>query len=185
MKFGNIMASKNNYTIALPEKTEARIADGEIFVKGPKGELHIAVHPDVAVANENGAITIAKAHEETPKAMLGLTRALITNLVKGVNEEFVKKLELEGVGYRVALNGTKLVMQLGFSHPVEFEAPKGIIFVVEKNTITISGIDKALVGQTAANIRKLKKPEPYKGKGIRYQGEVVRRKEGKRAGTAA
>jgi len=185
VKCGNTMASKNNYTIALPEKTEARIVAGDIFVKGPKGELHIAVHPDVAITNENGAITIAKAHEETQKAMLGLTRALITNMVKGVNEEFVKKLELEGVGYRVALTGTKLVMQLGFSHPVEFEAPQGITFVVEKNIITISGIDKALVGQTAANIRKLKKPEPYKGKGIRYQGEVVRRKEGKRAGTAA
>lgn len=185
VKCGNTMASKNNYTIQLPEKTEARIAGGEIFVKGPKGELHIAVHPSVAVVIENGAVSIMKAHEETPKAMLGLVRALITNLVKGVNEEFVKKLEIEGVGYRVALNGTKLVMQLGFSHPVEFEAPQGITFVVEKNVITISGIDKALVGQTAANIRKLKKPEPYKGKGIRYQGEVVRRKEGKRAGTAA
>lgn len=185
MKCGNTMASKNNYTIQLPEKTEARVADGKIFAKGPKGELEIAANPDVSVTVENGMISIAKAHEETSKAMLGLMRALITNMVKGVNAEFSKKLELEGVGFRVALNGNKLVMQLGFSHPVEFEAPNGITLTVEKNVITVSGIDKALVGQTAANIRKLKKPEPYKGKGIRYEGEVVRRKEGKRAGTAA
>lgn len=185
VKSGNVMASKNSYTIQLPEKTEARFADGTVFVKGPKGELHIAVHPSVAVACENGMVLLSRAHEESPKAMLGLVRALITNMVKGVNGEFSKKLELEGVGYRVSLAGNKLVMQLGFSHPVEFEAPKGITFAVEKNTITVSGIDKALVGQTAANIRKLKKPEPYKGKGIRYEGEVIRRKEGKRAGTAA
>ena len=103
----------------------------------------------------------------------------------GVNSGFAKKLELEGVGYRVALSGNKLVMQLGFSHPVEVEAPKGITFTVEKNAITVSGIDRYLVGQTAANIRKLKKPEPYKGKGIRYEGEIIRRKEGKKAAKSA
>ncbi|MBI3685265.1 50S ribosomal protein L6 [Candidatus Azambacteria bacterium] len=154
------MASTAKNSVVLPEKVEALI-----------------------VKTENGSLIVSKADEETHKALLGLTKALCANMVLGVINGFSKRLEIEGVGYRVALLGTKLVMQLGFSHPVEFEAPKGITFAVEKNAIVVSGIDKALVGQTAANIRKLKKAEPYKGKGIRYTGEVVRRKEGKRAGT--
>ncbi|MBI5913670.1 50S ribosomal protein L6 [Candidatus Azambacteria bacterium] len=178
------MASLTKNSIKIPEKIEVRIEGNMVSVKGPKGELALHAHPAVAVTQENGLVIVRKAHENASKAFVGLTRALIANMAKGVHEGFTKKLELEGVGYRVALSGNKLVMQLGFSHPVEFEAPAGIAFHVEKNAISISGIDKGLVGQIAANIRKLKKPEPYKGKGIRYTGEIIRRKEGKRAGTA-
>lgn len=178
------MASLLKNSVKIPEKIEVRIEGNKVSVKGPKGELALQAHPAVAVTQENDLVIVQKAHENAGKAFVGLTRALIANMVGGVREGFTKKLELEGVGYRVALSGNKLVMQLGFSHPVEVDAPEGITFQVEKNTISISGIDKELVGQTAANIRKLKKPEPYKGKGIRYAGEVIRRKEGKRAGTA-
>jgi len=167
--------------ITIPEKTEIQIKGGEVFVKGPKGEMTMRVHPGISVSISDSQVMISKANESGNEALRGLTKALIANMVHGVNHGFDKKLELEGVGYKVALSGNKLVMQLGFSHPVEFEAPKGVTFGVEKNVISVSGIDKYLVGQTAANIRKLKKPEPYKGKGIRYQGEVVRRKEGKKA----
>ena len=178
------MASLLKNSIKIPEKSEVRIEGNKILVKGPKGELVLQAHPGVVVTQENGLVFVQKAHENTGKAFVGLTRSLIANMVKGVQDGFAKKLEIEGVGYRVALAGNKLVMQLGFSHPIEFEAPTGITFHVEKNAISISGIDKGLVGQTAANVRKLKKPEPYKGKGIRYAGEIIRRKEGKRAGTA-
>lgn len=178
------MASLLKNSVKIPEKIEVLIEGNKVSVKGPKGELALQAHPAVAVTQENGLVIVQKAHENAGKAFVGLTRALIANMVGGVHAGFTKKLELEGVGYRVALAGNKLVMQLGFSHPIEFEAPSGITFQVEKNAISISGIDKGLVGQTAANIRKLKKPEPYKGKGIRYAGEVIRRKEGKRAGTA-
>ncbi|MEK7520363.1 MAG: 50S ribosomal protein L6 [Patescibacteria group bacterium] len=169
--------------VVLPEKTELTFLDGSVVVKGPKGTLSIRKHRDVEVALEDRTVRIRPAHDKTEKALLGLTKALVANMVEGVNRGFSKTMELEGIGYKVALAGNKLVMALGFSHPVEFPAPDGIVFQVEKNVITISGVDKALVGQTAANLRKLKKPEPYKGKGIRYQGEVVRRKEGKKAGS--
>ena len=169
--------------IIIPEKTEIKVDGQDVVVKGPKGELRLRVRSDVAVIIEDGKVAIGRADEKTSDAMRGLTRALIANMFSGVTEGFVKNLEIEGVGYRVALAGDKLAFQLGFSHPVEFQAPPGITFSVVKNAISVSGIDKALVGQTAANIRKLKKPEPYKGKGIRYQGEVIRRKEGKKAGT--
>lgn len=171
--------------IIIPEKTEVAVSGGEISVKGLNGELKMRVNPSVLVMVENGKVLIKKINEEDSNAIKGLTKALITNMVKGVNSGFSKKLELEGVGYKVSLSGNKLVMQLGFSHPVEFEAPPGIAFGVDKNKISVSGIDKYLVGQTAANIRKLKKPEPYKGKGIRYEGEVILRKEGKKAAGAA
>lgn len=170
-------------SILLPEKVEAVVEGPRVSVKGVKGELALLAHPAVSVQLEDRVLFVAKSNENSHKAFLGLTKALIANMVEGVSKGFSKRLEIEGVGYRVALSGTKLVMQLGFSHPVEFDSPAGISFAVEKNAIIVSGIDKALVGQTAANIRALKKPEPYKGKGIRYAGEVVRRKEGKRAGT--
>lgn len=167
----------------LPEKVEAKIEGNTVTLKGPKGELMLSAHPSVLVTLADRTLVVSPATDETHKAFLGLTKALLKNMAEGVLNGFSKKLEIEGVGFRVSLAGNKLVMQLGFSHPVEFEAPAGIAFVVEKNAITVSGIDKVLVGQTAANIRKLKKPEPYKGKGIRYAGEVIRRKEGKKAGT--
>lgn len=177
------MANTAKNSFALPEKAEARVEGKQVTLTGPKGDLSLVVHPAVLVALSGRTLVVSPASDQTHKAFLGLTKALLKNMAEGVTNGFSKKLEIEGVGFRVALSGNKLVMQLGFSHPVEFEAPTGIAFHVEKNTILVSGIDKVLVGQTAANIRKLKKPEPYKGKGIRYAGEVVRRKEGKKAGT--
>ncbi len=157
-----------------------------ITAKGPKGELSMkkASFVDVKMSDSQILVSILGEDKRGP-AFWGLTRSLIANMLDGVSKGYEKKLEIEGVGFKVDLQGNKLVMALGFSHPVEIEAPEGISFAVEKNTITVSGISKMLVGQTAANIRKLKKPEPYKGKGIRYQGEVVRRKAGKKAATAA
>lgn len=177
------MANVAKNSVLLPEKVEVKIEGNTVMFKGPKGELVLTVHPAVTVALTDRTLVVSPASQDTHKAFLGLTKALLKNMAEGVTNGYSKRLEIEGVGFRVALTGNKLVMQLGFSHPVEFEAPAGITFVVEKNAITVSGIDKVLVGQTAANIRKLKKPEPYKGKGIRYAGEIIRRKEGKKAGT--
>ncbi len=172
--------------IKIPDKVEVSVNGDEVVVKGPKGELSIKKNPALDVRVDDGSVVVSlKEDSRQNRAFWGLTRSLIANMVEGVLNGHQKSLEVEGVGYKVELKGNKLVMALGFSHPVEFEAPEGITFSVEKNKITVSGIDKALVGQTAANIRKLKKPEPYKGKGIRYEGEVIRRKAGKKAGAAA
>ena len=168
--------------IELPQGVSIKIDGDNISVSGPKGELSLKKSPVIGVTQEDSLIKVFIDKEtKDSNALWGLTRSLIANMVEGVSKGFEKKLEIEGVGYRVELKGNKLVFALGFSHPVEFEAPEGIKFEVDKNVITVSGIDKCLVGQTAANIRKLKKPEPYKGKGIRYQGEVIRRKAGKKA----
>ncbi len=168
--------------IELPQGVSIKIDGDNISVSGPKGELSLKKSPVIGVVQEDSLIKVFIDKEtKDSNALWGLTRSLIANMVEGVSKGFEKKLEIEGVGYRVELKGNKLVFALGFSHPVEFEAPEGIKFEVDKNVITVSGIDKCLVGQTAANIRKLKKPEPYKGKGIRYQGEVIRRKAGKKA----
>ena len=171
--------------IIIPDKVDVRIDGGLLTVKGPKGELKRQIHRYIEVMAEDGNILIAPGKEAALKdkkvmALWGLTRALVFNMVKGVTDGYEKKLEIEGIGYKAALQGEKLVLNLGFSHPVEFAAPKNIGFKVEKNVIIVSGADKELVGQVAASIRALKKPEPYKGKGIRYQGEVVRRKAGKK-----
>jgi len=172
--------------ISIPDKVEVSVNGETVLVKGPKGELSLKKPSFIDVKIEDASILVSIAEETKQSAAFwGLIRSLIANMVEGVTNGHQKKLEIQGVGYKVSLSGNKLNMALGFSHPVDFEAPEGIKFEVEKNNITISGIDKALVGQTAANIRKLKKPEPYKGKGIRYQGEVVRRKAGKKAATAA
>ena len=135
---------------------------------------------------KDGVVIIFPRENSSKKApaIWGLTRTLIANMIFGVTSGFEKVLEFEGIGYRVALEGSTLVMQLGFSHPVRFEAPKGIAFTVQKNTITVTGINKELVGEVAARIRALKRPEPYKGKGIHYRGEVIRRKSGKKAVTS-
>lgn len=157
-----------------------------ITVKGPKGELALTVHRDVTAELQGAELLIGLRKGSAAKSALwGLMRALINNLVVGVSKGFETVLEFEGIGFRAIVEGTTLVMQLGFSHPVRFESPKGITIAVLKNTITISGIDKALVGETAARIRQLKKPEPYKGKGIRYRGEIIRRKAGKKASASA
>jgi len=168
--------------IKIPEKVEVKIDGQSIVIRGPQGELNWSMPREIKAEAKEKEIIVqpAKKTKKTP-ALWGLSRNLIFNMIQGVTEGFEKKLQLEGVGYRAALQGNKLVLSLGFSHPIEIEAPKGIEFKVEKNIITISGIDKQLVGQVAAEIRAKRKPEPYKGKGIRYVDEIVRRKAGKKA----
>ncbi|WP_409069042.1 50S ribosomal protein L6 [Clostridium sp. FAM 1755] len=155
--------------------------DNVVTVKGPKGELVKAMNKKVNIAVEDNSVVVTRDNDHKDvRALHGLTRALINNMVTGVNEGYVKTLELVGVGYRAQLQGKKLVLSLGFSHPVEMEAVSGVDFEVEGGTkVKVKGIDKELVGAVAADIRKWRKPEPYKGKGIKYENEVIRRKEGK------
>ncbi|MDD3399581.1 MAG: 50S ribosomal protein L6 [Candidatus Paceibacterota bacterium] len=168
--------------ILIPQGVEIKIEGQKVTVKGPKGELSREVRPEIKVVQEDSQLVISPQKEtKETAAFWGLTRALLANDIKGVTEGFVKRLEIEGVGYRAALEGQDLNLQMGFSHPVKIKAPEGITFSVEKNVIIVSGIDKGLVGQTSARIRAVKPPEPYKGKGIRYEGEQVRRKLGKKA----
>jgi large subunit ribosomal protein L6 len=173
--------------INLPGGVEVKIANDLIKIKGPKGELQQELHRDILLTQADGHLTVAVKDPEDKKqrSLWGLFQRLIDNMVKGVTEGFSKQLEINGVGYKVAASGANLNLNLGFSHPVVFALPKGIEAKVEKNIITISGADKQLVGQVAAEIRFLKKPEPYKGKGIKYVGEIVRRKAGKTATKAA
>ena len=155
--------------------------EGGVAVKGKNGELTATFSKEIAIQEENGVITLTRSSEQKEtRALHGLTRALLQNMVTGVSEGFAKTLEIVGVGYRAQLQGKKLVLGLGFSHPVEVEQPEGITFEVPNpNTIVIKGIDKQAVGQVAANIRSIRPPEPYKGKGIKYQNEYIRRKVGK------
>ena len=169
--------------VPVPEAVTVEIAPGNIAVKGPKGELTQAYSQEMSVKQEEGAVTVERPTDRGEhRALHGLTRSLIANMVAGVTEGFEKRLEIQGVGYRAQLKGKNLELALGFSHPVSIEAPEGIEFEVPQPTeIVVRGIDKQLVGQVAADIRKRRPPEPYKGKGIRYQGEQVLRKVGKRA----
>lgn len=172
--------------IEIPQGVEVKIEGQKVTVKGSKGELSFEVRPEIKVEVKEGKAFVSPQIEtKETNAFWGLTRALLQNMIKGVTEGYEKKLELEGVGYKVNLEGENLVLNVGFSHSVKIEAPQGIKFSVEKNTITVSGIDKGLVGQMAAKIRKVRPPEPYKGKGIRYAGEQIRRKVGKKAATTA
>lgn len=168
--------------IKILENVEVKIDNDLITVKGSKGELKIQVRPEIKVEVENKEIKLKPVifHKDT-QALWGTYRSHIANMIEGVTKGFEKRLEIEGVGYRANLEGKDLLLNLGYSHPVKVKAPEGIEFKVEKNTIIVSGIDKQLVGQLAAEIRSKRKPEPYKGKGIRYQGEIVRRKAGKKA----
>jgi large subunit ribosomal protein L6 len=169
--------------IAKPAGVDVTIADNTITVKGPKGELTRELHPMVDVQMTEDQITVHVANPEvkSERSLWGLFNSLIFNMIEGVTKGFEKKLEVNGVGYRVAQSGNKITLNVGFSHPVEFEVPEGVTSSVEKNVITLTSIDKALVGQVAANIRKVRKPEPYKGKGIKYSDEIIRRKAGKTA----
>lgn len=168
--------------IAIPAKTEVHITDGAVVVKGPLGELSRRLHPYVEIQIADSVVTVApKVTTPAGRALWGTYAAHIANMVDGVQKPYVKKLILEGVGYRVALTGQSLTFNIGFSHPVVMPIPQGLTATVEKNEITISGIDKEKVGQFAADLHALKKPEPYKGKGIRYAGEVILRKQGKKA----
>ena len=168
--------------VAVPSGVMVTIDDAHVTVKGPKGELSHTVAAPITVEQGEGQIEVRRPDDErTSKALHGLTRTLINNMIVGVTDGYEKKLEIVGVGYRVLSKGpTELEFQLGYSHPIMFKAPEGITFTVEGPTkLGVVGIDKQLVGETAANIRKLRKPEPYKGKGVRYAGEIVRRKVGK------
>ncbi|GAA4706132.1 50S ribosomal protein L6 [Pseudonocardia yuanmonensis] len=168
--------------ITVPSGVDVTIDGRTVTVKGPKGTLsHTVISPITVERGDDGAVLVKRPDDERKtKAYHGLSRTLINNLVEGVTKGYEKKLEIVGVGYRVALKGNSLEFALGFSHPVVVQAPEGITFAVESPTkFSVAGIDKQLVGETAANIRKIRKPEPYKGKGVRYAGENVRRKVGK------
>ncbi len=169
--------------IPVPDAVEVTLEPELVRVKGPKGELTERVARDMGVERQNGDIVVTRPTDRGEhRALHGLTRSLIANMVEGVTNGFEKRLEIQGVGYRAALAGRRLTLSLGYSHPVEIEAPEGIDFEVPVPTqIVVRGISKQLVGEVAANIRKRRPPEPYKGKGIRYSGEYVQRKVGKRA----
>ncbi|HEY1074109.1 MAG TPA: 50S ribosomal protein L6 [Patescibacteria group bacterium] len=169
--------------ISIPSGVTANITDGIFTAQGPKGQHTVVVHPRVNVAVEGETITVSRGgNDKQARALHGLMRMLVANAVTGVSQGFTKKLEMHGIGYRAQTDGNQLTLSVGFTHPVVFTAPEGISFTVEKNTLVgVHGIDKQVVGQVAANIRAVKKPEPYKGKGIRYEGEYVRRKAGKAA----
>jgi len=171
--------------IPLPKGVEVRHEGNVVTVKGPKGSLQTAVVPGIDVKIENNVVNFTRRDEEgKTRAFHGLMRALVANNVKGVSEGFKRELDIVGVGYRAEVKGKEVVFQLGYSHPVRFAVPEGIDIVVDAKTghITITGIDKQKVGQTAAEIRSLREPDPYKGKGIKYSDETIRRKAGKAAG---
>ena len=167
--------------VAVPSSVEVTIEGRRVTVKGPRGTLTRDLHPDMSVSQEDGAIVVTRPTEQkTHKQLHGLTRTLVNNMVIGVTDGYRKGLEITGVGYRAAKVGEKLQLNLGYSHPIEIEPPTGISFEVENPTrLAVVGIDKELVGQIAARVRASRKPEPYKGKGVRYAGEQIRRKAGK------
>jgi large subunit ribosomal protein L6 len=169
--------------IQIPEGVDVDVKPGEVAVKGPKGELRQRLAREMKVSVDDGTLTVERpTNRGEHRALHGLTRSLIANMVEGVTEGYEKRLEIQGVGYRAQLKGRSLELALGYSHPVSIEAPEGIDFEVPSPTeIVVRGIDKQLVGQVAADIRKRRPPEPYKGKGIRYRDEQVLRKVGKRA----
>ena len=167
--------------ITVPAGVEVNLNGREVSVKGPKGELSRTIAEGIIIEVEDGTITVKRPDDERESRSLhGLTRSLINNMIVGVTEGFTRKLEIVGTGYRVQAKGSDIEFALGYSHPVSVEAPQGITFTVEgANKLAVSGIDKQQVGEVAANIRKLRKPDPYKGKGVRYEGEQIRRKAGK------
>ena len=175
------MSRIGNMPVTVPEGVEVKIDGQHITVKGPKGSLERDIHPNIKVELDGNEIKVSRPDDTNiNKSLHGTTRALIHNMVEGVVNEFKVELEINGVGYRAQKQGNKLVMSLGYSHPVEMEAPEGITFdVPNANTIIVRGIDKELVGQTAAVVRSKRPPEVYRGKGIKYAEEVIRRKEGK------
>ncbi|MCA0181196.1 MAG: 50S ribosomal protein L6 [Actinobacteria bacterium] len=167
--------------VTVPASVTVTVDGQTVTVKGPKGELSHVVAEPIAVAVEDGSVAVTRPNDERlSRSLHGLTRTLINNMVLGVTEGFEKKMEIRGTGYRVMARGSNMEFALGYSHPITIEPPAGITFAVENQTrFAIQGIDKQLVGETAANIRKLRKPDPYKGKGVRYADEVIRLKAGK------
>ena len=168
--------------IEIPQGTKVEISDKEIIVSGPKGELKQVIHPEIKVEVKDDKILVSPKAELSKKGrgLWGLYRALISNMVEGTSKGFEKKLEIEGVGFKANVDGDSLVLNVGFTNPIRIQKIEGVNFLVEKNIITVSGANKERVGHIAALIRKQKKAEPYKGKGIKYQGEKIRRKEGKK-----
>lgn len=168
--------------VVLPEKVKVEFDNGVVSVSGPKGSLKQILHPDMTIEQENGQLLVKRPSDgREHRSLHGLSRSLVNNMVLGVSEGFTRRLQVEGVGYRSEMKGSTLVLHVGFSHTIEVEAPPDVSYIVEDRgkTIIVHGIDKQVVGQIAANIRKSRPPEPYKGKGIRYEGEYVRRKAGK------
>ena len=186
MKFGKNMSKIGKKPIEIPEGVTITVEERAVKVKGHKGELSFKLPKEVILKlNGKQLLVLPVGKSKKTPALWGTIRAVVANMVIGVEKGFEKKLEIEGVGFKVQLQNNDLVLNLGFSHPVVFKSPEGIKINVEKNTIIVSGVSLELVGQTAANIRALKKPEPYKGKGIRYAGEIIRRKAGKKVVSAA
>ena len=176
------MSRLGKQPIAIPEKTDVTVTADSVSVKGPLGVLERPLRSEVKVEVKDGEVVVTPTkNSKLARALWGTYSAHINNMVRGVNEPFEKKLVVEGVGYRAEAQGNKIVLSVGYSHPVELAAPEGVEIIVEKNNITVKGINKDDVGEFAANIRATRKPEPYKGKGIRYEDEVVRRKQGKKA----
>ena len=175
------MSRIGNKPITVPEGVEVNLDGQKITVKGPKGTLEREIHNNISVKLENGVITVTRPNDEKENRSLhGLTRTLINNMIEGVSKEYTKTLEINGVGYRAAKQGKTLVLTLGYSHPVNMEEPEGITYEVPNpNTVIVRGIDKQLVGQKAAEVRSKRPPEVYRGKGIKYSYEHIRRKEGK------
>ena len=176
------MARIGKKPVPIPAGVTVEINKNEVMVKGPKGQLSQIFSPDMAIKLDNGAVAVSRPSEQRHhKAMHGLTRALINNMIIGVSAGFTSELEVVGVGYRARIEGKDLILNVGYSHPVVFEGSEQIAFGVDNTgrMITIRGIDKAAVGETAARVRRTRPPEPYKGKGIQYKGEVIRRKAGK------
>ena len=172
--------------IEIPKGVDVKIEGDLVKVKGPKGELSQKIRPEIKIEIKEGKIFVSpKIETKKTKAFWGLTRTLLSNNIKGVVEGYEKKLEIQGLGYKAEIEGENLILRVGFSHLVKFEPPKGIKLAVDKNIITVSGISKELVSQVAAKIRKIRPPEPYKGKGIRYLGEIVKIKPGKKVVTTA
>jgi large subunit ribosomal protein L6 len=177
-----LMSRIGNKAVEIPDKVKVNVGDdGQVSVEGPKGKLEWTLPREITASVQDNRVSVAReAETRSAKALHGLSRSLVHNMVQGVSEGFTKQLEIEGVGFRAAVQGSNLNLSLGFSHPVAFPIPKDIKVTVADNTkITIQGVDKKLVGQVAADIRRFYPPEPYKGKGVRYAGEQIRRKEGK------
>ncbi len=169
-------------SITVPSGIDLKIDGNSVTVKGPKGELKREIRPEIKIELNDGQVSFTPVKEnKRNNSFWGLSRTLVDNMIVGVTEGYVKKLQIEGVGYRATLEGKDLVFQVGYSHPVKMEAKEGIDFAVDKNIVSVSGIDKERVNHIAAEIRRIRPPEPYKGKGIRYEGEIVKRKVGKKA----
>ena len=172
--------------IPIPSGTEVSVVDSNVTVKAKGGTLKRSIHPEIVISVSNGEVAVSPAREtRLARALWGTYAAHVRNMIEGVNKPFVKKLLVEGIGYKAELAGKQLKLAVGFSHPILIAIPDGLTVAVDKNIITVSGADREQVGQFSASVRAVKKPEPYKGKGIRYENEVVRRKQGKKAATAA